>query len=81
MDPRNEVQHADGIVLDDALTTPAPRAALVPSTPPRRSASLELPQMTFDEMLAMGEHLVRTNFLPKHIRTGAQAAAIMLAGH
>lgn len=46
----------------------------------RRRAAATLPTMTFPELLAMGEHLVKTGFLPQHIRTGAQAAAIMLAG-
>lgn len=36
--------------------------------------------MTFDGMVAMGDKLVRTGFLPEHIKNGAQAAAIILAG-
>lgn len=36
--------------------------------------------MSFDDMLRMGESLVRTGFLPQHIKTGAQAAAIILTG-
>jgi hypothetical protein len=47
---------------------------------PRQASGAMLPAMTFTEMLSMGDHLVRTGFLPKHVRNGAQAAAIMLAG-
>lgn len=36
--------------------------------------------MTFDGMVAMGDKLVRTGFLPQAIKNGAQAAAIILAG-
>src|SRR3982751_616489 len=36
--------------------------------------------MTFGDMLHMGEELVRTGFLPPNIRTGGQAAAIILTG-
>lgn len=36
--------------------------------------------MTFGSMVEMGEKLVKTGFLPEHIKTGAQAAAIMLTG-
>lgn len=36
--------------------------------------------MSFADMVAMGDHLVRTNFLPEHIRTGQQFAAIVLDG-
>lgn len=39
-----------------------------------------LEAMTFDDMLRMGEQLVRTGFLPEHIKTGAQCAAIILTG-
>ena len=35
---------------------------------------------TFSELVAMGNDLVRTGFLPDHIKTGAQAAAIILTG-
>ncbi len=36
--------------------------------------------LTFAEMVHMGDTLVRTGFLPSHIKTGAQAAAIILTG-
>lgn len=38
------------------------------------------PDMSFDTMMAMGDKLASTGFLPAHIRTGAQAAAIILTG-
>jgi hypothetical protein len=38
------------------------------------------PAMTFADILAMGETLVKTGFLPQHIKTGGQAAAIILTG-
>lgn len=37
-------------------------------------------EMSFDQMMSMGDHLVRTGFLPQHIKTGAQAAAIIMKG-
>lgn len=37
-------------------------------------------EMSFPDMLHMGNELVRTGFLPDHIKNGAQAAAIILAG-
>jgi len=42
--------------------------------------TIQASQMTFGDMLAMGEALVKTGFLPDAIRTGAQAAAIILTG-
>ena len=39
-----------------------------------------LPALSFNEMVAMGEQLVRTGFLPAHLRTGAQVAAVILTG-
>lgn len=36
--------------------------------------------MTFDEMVLMGDKLVRTGFLPPHLKNGAQVAAIVMAG-
>lgn len=36
--------------------------------------------MSFTEMVRMGDELVRTGFLPDHIRNGAQFAAIVLDG-
>jgi hypothetical protein len=53
-----------------AITTPA-------ATGPRPVA---VRHMSFRDMLAMGNVLVRTGFLPEHIATGAQAAAIILTG-
>lgn len=39
-----------------------------------------LPPMSFDQLVAMGTKLQSTGFLPEHIRTGAQAAAIIMTG-
>lgn len=39
-----------------------------------------LPAMSFDAMVGMGDQLVRTGFLPAHLRTGAQVAAVILTG-
>jgi hypothetical protein len=36
--------------------------------------------MSFEQIVGMGDQLVRTGFLPNHVKTGAQAAAIVLAG-
>lgn len=36
--------------------------------------------MTFEQIVGMGEQLVRTGFLPDHIKNGAQAAAIIMTG-
>lgn len=36
--------------------------------------------MTFDQIVAMGDTLVGTGFLPEYIQSGAQAAAIILTG-
>jgi hypothetical protein len=38
------------------------------------------PETSFQELLEMGQRLVGTGFMPEHIRNGAQAAAIILAG-
>lgn len=52
----------------------------------RPAASTQVTQATqahepsFPELIAMGNDLVRTGFLPDHIKTGAQAAAIILTG-
>lgn len=39
-----------------------------------------LPPMSFQEMMAMGDELVSTGFLPTHFRNGAQVAAVILTG-
>ena len=39
-----------------------------------------LPAQSFGEMVAMGDKLVSTGFLPAHLRTGAQVAAVILTG-
>jgi hypothetical protein len=36
--------------------------------------------LDFVGLVAMGDHLVKTGFLPQHIRTGAQVAAIVMTG-
>jgi len=41
---------------------------------------LDAERMTFADMLSMGNALVTTGFLPDHIKTGAQAAAIIATG-
>ena len=50
----------------------------------KRDASLAIAgttaEDTFDKMLAMGDKLMKTGFLPPTIKTGAQAAAIILRG-
>src|SRR5690242_14228047 len=38
------------------------------------------PAMSFSEVVAMGETLVKTGFMPQHIKTGGQAAAIIMTG-
>jgi len=38
------------------------------------------PEQTFEMMIKMGDSLVKTGFLPESITSGAQAAAIILAG-
>jgi hypothetical protein len=38
------------------------------------------PALSFGDMMDMGEQLVRTGFLPAHLRTGAQVAAVILTG-
>jgi len=45
---------------------------------PRTSVTSYEP--SFGDLLDMGKNLVGTGFLPDHIKTGAQAAAIILAG-
>jgi hypothetical protein len=49
-------------------------------TPPESRALAEFAPMTFEQVVAMGDALVRTGFLPEHIKNGAQAAAIILTG-
>lgn len=39
-----------------------------------------LPAQSFGEMVQMGDQLVKTGFLPAHLRTGAQVAAVILTG-
>lgn len=51
--------------------------AVQPANVPR---VLDSERMTFGDMLAMGSALVTTGFLPDHIKTGAQAAAIIATG-
>lgn len=38
------------------------------------------PEETFEQMISMGDSLVKTGFLPVSVKTGAQAAAIILRG-
>lgn len=38
------------------------------------------PQLDFATLMRMGDELARTGFLPQHIRTGGQAAAIIMTG-
>lgn len=45
-----------------------------------RQQTAMAPALTFQEMMQMGEQLVRTGFLPAHLRTGAQVAAVILTG-
>ena len=53
--------------------------ALVVATPGAMAAPAAQ-KPTFTEMIAMGNQLVQTGFLPQHIKNGVQAAAIMLKG-
>jgi len=39
-----------------------------------------LPVMSFGDMVAMGDALLATGFLPAHLRSGAQVAAVILTG-
>lgn len=45
-----------------------------------REERAALAPMTFEQVVGMGDQLVKTGFLPEHIKTGAQAAAIILTG-
>lgn len=36
--------------------------------------------LSFDDLVRMGEQLVRTGFLPDHLKNGAQVAAVVLTG-
>jgi len=54
--------------------------ALTRGSAPQLPQRIEASAMTFGDMLAMGEALVKTGFLPDAIKTGAQAAAIILTG-
>jgi hypothetical protein len=47
---------------------------------PRGMQRAELPQLDFATLMRMGNELVATGFLPQHIRTGGQAAAIIMTG-
>lgn len=53
--------------------------ALVKHTP-TAAVVVESAAPSFAEMMQMGDALARTGFLPDHIKNGAQAAAIILAG-
>jgi hypothetical protein len=53
--------------MSTELTTP--RAVMQDTAP-----------LDFAGLVAMGEHLVKTGFLPSHVRTGAQVAAIVMTG-
>lgn len=46
----------------------------------RQRESAPLPAMSFGEMMQMGDALVKTGFLPVHLKNGAQVAAIVLTG-
>jgi hypothetical protein len=50
-------------------------ASAVARTPMQDTAPLD-----FVGLVSMGDHLVKTGFLPQHIRTGAQVAAIVMTG-
>lgn len=47
---------------------------------PRTALATTGGEPSFPELVDMGKHLVGTGFLPDHIKNGAQAAAIILAG-
>lgn len=56
--------------------------AIVGNQQQREIATAREPQdgLTFGDMMAMGQQLVTTGFLPNHIRTAAQFAAIVMTG-
>jgi hypothetical protein len=57
------------------------RTMEVARVPEPAGPELAIPQTaSFSEMIEMGEALVQTGFLPEHIKTGAQVAAIVLTG-
>lgn len=60
---------------EPVAVVPAPDTAAVAARP-----APVLPVMTFDDILKMGDALVKTGLLPRHVNTGAKAAAIILAG-
>ena len=45
-----------------------------------RNNTAVAPTLSFGDMMDMGEQLVRTGFLPAHLRNGAQVAAVILTG-
>ncbi len=49
--------------------------------PQRRDQSPGLSAMSFEQVVAMGNVLVATGFLPEHIKNGGQAAAIIMTGN
>lgn len=59
-------------VVSTALTVHEPQSRAV--------MAAALPDMSFSDMLEMGDQLVSTGFLPAHLRNGAQVAAVILTG-
>lgn len=59
--------------MTDALTVRAPQTDIA-----RRVDVLE--GVTFADLVAMGDQLARTGFLPEHIKNGPQFAAIVMTG-
>ena len=59
--------------MTDALTVRQPQTDIT-----RRVDVLE--GFTFSDLVAMGDQLARTGFLPEHIKTGPQFAAIVMTG-
>lgn len=57
------------------------RMTVIAKIPQATTVTMQHPEsMTWPEMMAMGEALVRTGFLPQHLKTGAQVAAVILTG-
>lgn len=61
-------------------TPPADRGSSLALERHEDHALAGMAPMTFEQIVQMGDALVRTGFLPEHIKNGAQAAAIILTG-
>lgn len=55
-------------------------AAIVKHSAAPVAQRTDVEPMSWADMMSMGDHLVRTGFLPQHLKTGAQVAAVILTG-